>query len=505
MNEKEFNENLQKINNKVIKADIIYIDYKQSFKETLIFILKHNENKYSEKAKKKLNLFKIFKFNQSCELGENNYFFYELCLQLFDKIEELYDNYNLYTELINDLLIFLEKENFDELTNDKEYYFRYVSQVIIDEKSLNSKTQLDKIIAHLKSESVSEEGVIKSIKKMDKFQQSNNIKFKLKYDKNTRKIKFEIKENRRINKRNYFYTTINSYKINSFNKKILKKKKKNFDLNFESNLFENIISAADNQLEFYQNIKNSLDIIIKRILSSTCAKKFFSDYYVKKHKDLKYHFDRKDVQDEILKRMTFAPIFNNEDKAYTNPIDLSIVINSIPGKISGIETHSFNRKIMHVGKILVFCLHEIFGHFLRRYYSYFTGGKIPFNTKEDFDNNMDDESGFFIEYKFLGLKKKSYITLNNILRLLYSFEYSEYPIIKKEKNHKFEFDEIKLKRIIDENKDLFNFIFEKVENVNDKNEPKILLEDYLDILKVSYDKFTIVHCYKYEKNSISLI
>ena len=160
---------------------------------------------------------------------------------------------------------------------------------------------------------------------------------------------------------------------------------------------------------------------------------------------------------------------------------------------------------MHVGKILVFCLHEIFGHFLRRYYSYFTGGKIPFNTKEDFDNNMDDESGFFIEYKFLGLKKKSYITLNNILRLLYSFEYSEYPIIKEEKNHKFEFDEIKLKRIIDENKDLFNFIFEKVENVNDKNEPKILLEDYLDILKVSYDKFTIVHCYKYEKNSISLI
>ena len=39
--------------------------------------------------------------------------------------------------------------------------------------------------------------------------------------------------------------------------------------------------------------------------------------------------------------MTFAPIFNAKDKGYMNPIDMTIVINSIPAEISGIETHTF--------------------------------------------------------------------------------------------------------------------------------------------------------------------
>lgn len=507
LDQKEFNENILMIKNEEISKNLVYINYKNSLINTFKFILENANSNNCELAKEKLNLNKIYKFNQSCEIGENNYYFYELCLQLFDVIEGIYNKYYLYTELIKDMLLFLQKENFDKLTDKKIYYFRFISQIIFDENSLTTKQQLDKIYAFLKGEPVSEDDVMKSIKKMDKFQLSNNICYKLEYDKNSKKIKFIIKEKRRINRHNYSYTTENSYNIRSFNKKILKIIKKEFNHNIDSNLFENIILSAINPLEFYQNIKSSLDSILKRILSSKSAQNFFYAHYGKNNKDIKYHFDRDDVQKEILKRITFAPIFNREDNAVTNPIDMTIMINLIPGKISFPDTHGFNRNILHLGRILVFCLHEIFGHFLRRYYSYYTGVIIPFNTREYKINYMGKECGFYIETNFLGLQKSSSISLNTILQLLYSANYEEYPIIKEE-NDIFIFDKKILKSIIDENKTLFNFIFENNEksNLTLKDKPKIFIDDYLDILKIiTHNFFSIIHCSKPEKNSISLM
>ena len=87
---------------------------------------------------------------------------------------------------------------------------------------------------------------------------------------------------------------------------------------------------------------------------------------------------------------------------------MTITINALPGKIDDIN-YCFNRKVLHVGRILVFYLHEIFGHFLRRYYSYFTGIKIAFDTKDDDVIDTGEESGFYIERTFLGLKFNSYI------------------------------------------------------------------------------------------------
>ena len=146
----EFDKNTLMIKDGEIRKNLKYVNYKKSLMNTFKFILKHKNSKYSEDAKENLNLKKIYKFNQNSEIGENNYYFYELCLQLFDKIDEIYEKYNLYTDLINDLLLFFYKENFDELTDDKIYYFRYVSQIIFDENSLNSKLQLDKIKSFLK-------------------------------------------------------------------------------------------------------------------------------------------------------------------------------------------------------------------------------------------------------------------------------------------------------------------------------------------------------------------
>ena len=59
---------------------------------------------------------------------------------------------------------------------------------------------------------------------------------------------------------------------------------------------------------------------------------------------------------------------------------------------------------------------------------------------------MGNESGFYVESNFLGLKKSSSISLNIILQLLSSTNYDEYPIIKEDKNKKFEFDKNILKK-----------------------------------------------------------
>ena len=508
INEKDFNENLKNINDQEIKKSLTYINYKQSLINTLDYILKNKTKKHSELAKKELKLRTIFKFNQYSEMKEDNYYFYRLCLELFDKINEIYDKYNLYTILIGKMLTFLQNENFNDLTENKKLYFKYVSQLVLDKKSLLSKNQLDQIIDYLQGIPVNEDEIVNSLKKMKKFQKSNYTHYKLKYGKGSKKIKFIIKENKRINKTNYSYLIINSYKITSFNKKILGLIENNFDSNFESDLFAHILPNYENQLEFYQNLKPLIEKIIRRILNSKSAKDFFDNHYRKKYKDLVYHFNREDVQNEIFKRTYFAPIFNRSDKAYTDPIDMTITINSLPGKIDDVK-YSFNRKLLHIGRILVFYLHEIFGHYLRRYYSYFTGIKIAFDTEDDKDIYTGEESGFYIETNYLGLKKISYIKLNNILSLLNSSFYSGYPIIK-EDNYKFEDNH--LRNIIKENKELFDFVIKKEEKEKETEQflkkkrkpPKIIFEDYLYSIQPSNEKQEKIHCFTIESDSICL-
>jgi len=508
INEKDFNENLKNINDQEIKKSLTYINYKQSLINTLDYILKNKTKKHSELAKKELKLRTIFKFNQYSEMKEDNYYFYRLCLELFDKINEIYDKYNLYTILIGKMLTFLQNENFNDLTENKKLYFKYISQLVLDKKSLLSKNQLDQIIDYLQGIPVNEDEIVNSLKKMKKFQKSNYTHYKLKYGKGSKKIKFIIKENKRINKTNYSYLIINSYKITSFNKKILGLIENNFDSNFESDLFAHILPNYENQLEFYQNLKPLIEKIIRRILNSKSAKDFFDNHYRKKYKDLVYHFNREDVQNEIFKRTYFAPIFNRSDKAYTDPIDMTITINSLPGKIDDVK-YSFNRKLLHIGRILVFYLHEIFGHYLRRYYSYFTGIKIAFDTEDDKDIYTGEESGFYIETNYLGLKKISYIKLNNILSLLNSSFYSGYPIIK-EDNYKFEDNH--LRNIIKENKELFDFVIKKEEKEKETEQflkkkrkpPKIIFEDYLYSIQPSNEKQEKIHCFTIESDSICL-
>ena len=434
-----------------------YINYKKSFLKSLEYI-KNDDKKNVELAKKALNLKKIFYYNQSATIGENNYYFYKICLQLFPKINEIYQYYQLYYNLIERMISFISIENFDDLNDDQLFFFNYISEIILDKKTLTTHSQLEKINNFLFGKVVDENNVISSISEMTPYiENTDNISFDLKFDEENHKLKFIIKENNKINRHRYSFSSTKSYDLHNFNENIIKIIEKNFDYNFEKSLFENTLAKSDKQYEFSKDIKEAFFSDLARILSFPASKKFFQDTYKKRFPSLEYHFDKPEIIEDIFKKIQFVPLYN--------------IINSIPGKIVELSTLSFNRKILHLGRILVYGLHEILGQYLRRYYSLLTGNKISFTTIEDKDLPMGKEGEIYIETEFLGLRKSSYLAIEEALGLLYSPAFdNNYPILKN-----FEINSNSLKQVIDDNKDIFDFI---QDNKNEGNF-KLDLEDYI--------------------------
>ena len=201
-------------------------------------------------------------------------------------------------------------------------------------------------------------------------------------------------------------------------------------------------------------------ISLQNYYNQMLAKKFFRDHYENKYNKnnriIKFHFDKKEVIEEIIKRIEFYPIFCSGTKADTDPSDLTIIINSIPGEFNADEEiNYFNKNILQIGRIIVFLIHEIFGHFLRRYYSYITNGIIKMDTNEDALINTSPEGGLFVERNFLGFKTESRLYLKDALFFFfYKDNYYNYPIIKEGK----ELTEDNLKDIIINNSKIFDFI-----------------------------------------------
>ena len=78
-------------------------------------------------------------------------------------------------------------------------------------------------------------------------------------------------------------------------------------------------------------------------------------------------------------------------------------------------------------------MREIFGHFIRRYYSYITKGLIKIDTEGDDFINTQPEVGRFVELEFLGYTSESRLCLKDALFLLFYENMEQYPIIKSEK------------------------------------------------------------------------
>lgn len=397
-----------------------------------------------------------------------------MALQLELKLKELSEYYLYYSYIINKNLFYLEKD-FSKLSKNEIYIFKYISHILVDENSIENLEQLKEIKNFLDGDKVKIEELKKSIENRKKKESEQNllnkdyISYEIDFNDNFQTIDYIIKENIKIDRKDFSQKYKKSFDYQIFNSEIVKiiENEKIKLKDFESGIFRTIISSPEYSDKFYEEIRPIINKIIKKILSSNAANKFFEEIYKKKYNNLIYHFKDENVQDEILKRISFYPLFKEKVNAFTNPCDLTISVNSIPGRFSSNRVNFFNKKILQIGRISLFLIHEIFGHFIRRYYAYLTNGEISFSTDEDNLIDTKPEGGKHVEKHFLGFYTSSYLTIRNAL-CFFAYKYlNDYPLAK---DGMFQIDKEKLKYIIKENPEVFNFILKEEEGEEEEEE-----------------------------------
>ena len=471
----EYENEIKKLKDESIKKNLEYIDYRLSIIDCLIFI---KNNKYGNKneARKKLKINKIFYFNHESTYGNNNYYFYGFAQELSGKIDEIYRYYQYYEYIIDKNLYFLKKD-ISKLTKKEEYIFKFVSNILLDKRAITRTQMYEEIKNYLEGKPIDDSKILeKIIKKRNNKKQKEKLKDYINYNLNFNDdyIEYIINEKNFIDRKPYSNTYIKKYKYNIFNKDIIKLINNVSLDNFEEQIFRKIIPEPETSDLFYKDTKKIIFGILKKILQSKAAENFFNKHYGDKHNKnnnnkIKYHFNKENVIEEIFNRIEFHPFFNPIKNAYTNAADLSIVVNLIPGRFNIYdEINYFNKQILQIGRIIVFLTHEIFGHFLRRYYSYLTNGGVKMNTKEDDNIDTKPEGGDFIERKFLGIKTHSKLYLKDTLFLFfYGENFETYPLVKKKMN----ITEEMLKMICIDNPEIFNFLnIDKEDEDDDKKE-----------------------------------
>ena len=431
-----YEEEIKYIKDKTLEINLEYIDYKSSIIETLKYIksdkikdIKIEGDQYIEEAKNLLKIRKIFAFNHESTLGINNYYFYGIARQLLLKIEEIFqkNRFGYYIYIIEKILEYLKKD-ISKLNENEIYKFKYLIFILTDKDSIKNKSVFIRIKNYLEGEPIKNIVELKNAIKLrnNKEAKENNIaepnfNFNINIDQNNF-IEYKISENNKIDKHDYSAEYVKKYRSDIFNKEILNSIKNMESLeDLEEELFKNILPNYQYSSYFFEDNKKIFFEIISKILKSQAAKNFFYDNYGSKcNQTIKYHFDRDEVINEIKSRIEFYPIFDTETKANTNPFDLTIIISSIPGKFSlQDEINYFNKNILQIVRIVIFLIHEIVGHFIRRYYSYITKELIKMDTEGDDFINTKPECGKFIERKFLGFTTESRLYLKDAFFLLF--------------------------------------------------------------------------------------
>ena len=225
LDENTYSSEIDNILNDVSRQKLAFINYKKSFFDTLNYIIKDKSSTLIE-AKNKLKIEKIYQFNQPAELGNNNYYFYKICLQLRIKMEEIFTRFNLYTQLISRIIEFSKDKNFDNLTKNEKFLFNYQLEILLDKESILNKEELDKVLFFLDGEKANEAEIMKAVQSSKinnnlNYNKIQTMEYELNYDKNSKELKFLIKEQRKILRKKYYFNKTYSYKIENFNKKII--------------------------------------------------------------------------------------------------------------------------------------------------------------------------------------------------------------------------------------------------------------------------------------------
>ena len=373
LNKDDYNEEILKLT-KEYQEILIYQDYKNILINSLTLIKEKDFDDNEEEIIESFQFKKKFEFNQESIIGENNYYFYMLIFQLMSpNLYHISRNVSLYKDYIQRTIDFLKEHDFSKLSKIDIDYFEYLMNVLIDEEfigTIKNKNQIDNYLETFKKNSINYNTYIsklnESCEKLNSIPQNNKIYYKFYINNN--KLNVKISDCCNVSRKKFKKEKIFSFDLSLFNKGILEILQKEINYNnyydFESLFFNNI--SYGNESKFYENFFQKLEKILVKILKSNSSKIYFEKYYKSKYPNLSYHFDRDEVIKEIFKRIKFAPIFKKRDNAYTNPFELKIIINSIPGSYNKPKIRIFERRIFQFGRLLVTCIHEILGHFLNR-------------------------------------------------------------------------------------------------------------------------------------------
>ena len=366
--------------------------------------------------------------------------------------------------------------DFSNLSQKDKHLFNYISFILLAKNSIENSSQVKKVQNYLEGECVNVvelENAIKNRKiksaSEDEIYKKDYIKYSIDLNKKLNTIDFIITENIKINRKPFSNINRISYNYKIFSKEIINIINKSISLeNFESKIFENILAVPEYSDVYYEKIRPIFNKIIKKILKSKETKNFFEETYKKKYEEnyskIEYHFDQDEVQEEILNRISFFPIFDGNTNAFTNPNDLTIVLNSIPGKIKNEKIPYFNKKLLHIGRLIVIAVHEIMGHYLHKYYSFITNGDIAMNTKDDNIIDTKPEGGLHAEKNFLGINSGSCLYLSKVIYFFGYNIFDDYPTSKD-----ITINEEIVRKIIIDNPDIFDFVLEDEEE-EDKEE-----------------------------------
>ena len=419
-------------------SKVKYKNYKKNLINALDKMESFTKNDDENDIWKLFEFDKKYAFNQDCEVGENNYYFYCLIFQiLISNKSFILMKLKFFKPYISKLKNFLISKNFSLLNEEQKTYFEYVFNILtrgeIFEGTLKKELDnyLESFEAYLNGEKepILNETAIKEIEAY--FNQLNesideNYFFQIKDD----KIEVSLYDELKIGGEKKHVTKTYSYCIDMFNKEMNKIIKENLNYSNYYN-FEAIFQKNSRYgMEYKQNEKyfDKYKQIVRKILKSKAAKNYFEKYYQVNNKELRYHFDNDKVIDETFKRIRFCPFFKQGEQGFTSPLELKIYINCIPGEYNRSRIYPFERKIMQFSRLIVVTIYEIMGIFLSLYYSYLTNNLVKFRKRENDTFKTGDEEHFFVERELFGLKTYYSLSLNQSLGFLKE-DFEDSPIL----------------------------------------------------------------------------
>ena len=195
-------------------------------------------------------------------------------------------------------------------------------------------------------------------------------------------------------------------------------------LKFCGNEDDEINLIVKRNIKFNKYIKEISKLqwrILKPILQSKCISSLLS-----------FLFKKTITMDEsvltyIKESIQYQGLFNTKLFGYTNGAFLKIYINTMQRNINEVNCLKNLNLLFHFGSWIVTAIHEIVGHFCRRFFFY-NSNKNYGNTFTPREQSIYDDGGNFIEY--LLFKSQKSLQLSHIIYLLdiknWNVDYSDF-------------------------------------------------------------------------------